>query len=254
MSFIISQVPFKDWIPHMTRNKKIIVVDNVEKVSHIGRLLPLSVENYTLFNRFHNNVFPNNMKSVNILDDKSRFAEFMKKHFQDHAPYVLYYNYDNVEYLSETMPCIHKFILKPNKGFAGGGIHIINDLKKRKKHHVVQEYIEHNVAYVGHFLILHGRVLKKVYFYSSHNKNEIKRGPIRRYQITETLDFDDSIFNDIFRHLNYSGFACPEFIFVNDRIVIFEINPRPGGSLVQNHLYFDIFIDCLDQHTVRLIE
>ena len=255
MSFIISNVPFTDWIHHLKRNKKIVVVNNVDKASHEGgRLLPLSVYNYASFNKYHNNVFPNEMESVNVLDDKSRFAEFMMDHFPDHTPFVFYYNYDNIEYISDTVPLTHQFILKPNKGYAGAGIKIIDKLGDRKKHHVVQEYINHDMAYVGHFLVLKGRVLKKIYFYSHHTQNRIKRGPIRNYQTTETLTSDDSVFDNIFRHLNYSGFACPEFVIVDDRIVIFEINPRPGGSLIQNHHYLDLFIDCLDQHTSSVTE
>jgi hypothetical protein len=67
------------------------------------------------------------------------------------------------------------------------------------------------------------------------------------YKITEKLVVDDSIFEKIFNDLNYSGFACPDFIIYNEKITIFEINPRPGGSLVANITYLNLFLDTLNE-------
>ena len=56
---------------------------------------------------------------------------------------------------------------------------------------------------------------------------------------------DDIIFSCIFNDLNYSGFACADFTIHNNKIIIFEINPRPGGSLIHNEKYLNIFLDKL---------
>ena len=58
-------------------------------------------------------------------------------------------------------------------------------------------------------------------------------------------DLDVEIFKDIFKMLNYSGFACVDFTIVNEIPYIFEINPRPGGSLIRNETYFNRFITKL---------
>jgi predicted ATP-grasp superfamily ATP-dependent carboligase len=52
----------------------------------------------------------------------------------------------------------------------------------------------------------------------------------------------------IFDNLKYSGFACIDFTIKNSNIIIFEINPRPGGSLIYNKKYFDKFIDTIILH------
>jgi predicted ATP-grasp superfamily ATP-dependent carboligase len=79
---------------------------------------------------------------------------------------------------------------------------------------------------------MNGKIIDKVYFYNTNNdKNLIKKGKIIDYQITEELS-DDLIFNLIFDNLKYSGFACIDFTIKNNNIFIFEINPRPGGSLI----------------------
>lgn len=53
----------------------------------------------------------------------------------------------------------------------------------------------------------------------------------------------------IFDNLKYSGFACIDFTIKNENIIIFEINPRPGGSLIYNKKYFDKFIDTIISHS-----
>ena len=45
------------------------------------------------------------------------------------------------------------------------------------------------------------------------------------YTILPELLVDDSIFNKKISNLSYSGFADCDFTIVNDRIIIFEINP-----------------------------
>jgi len=45
--------------------------------------------------------------------------------------------------------------------------------------------------------------------------------------------------------LEYNGFACADFIVENGEIIIFEINPRIGGSLIQNREKLNEFLDIL---------
>ena len=141
--------------------------------------------------------------------------------------------------------------IKPNKGSGGANIKIINniDYNNLPKNSTITKYIEHDIYYVGHFLILNGKIIDKVYFYNTNNdKNLIKKGKIIDYKVTEELSLDDSIFDMIFDNLKYSGFACIDFTIKNSNIIIFEINPRPGGSLIYNKKYFDKFIDTIILH------
>lgn len=64
------------------------------------------------------------------------------------------------------------------------------------------------------------------------------------YQIKQNMQ-NDNIFNKIFKKLDYSGFACANFIINSNKILIFEINPRIGGSLIHNKEYFMKFLNKL---------
>ncbi len=84
-----------------------------------------------------------------------------------------------------------------------------------------------------------------LYFYTNNN-NCIKRGAIKNYKIINNLDnVNDSIFDNIFKKLNYNGFATADFTISDNIIKIFEINPRPGGSLVLNKDVFKSFIEII---------
>ena len=150
-------------------------------------------------------------------------------------------------------------IYKPNTSFGGHGIKIINKLNKLNKYKnaSITKYIEHTKHYVGHFLVIKGIIINRIYFNSINKIHEIKYGRIKNYQIEEKITCannnidstnnycDDSIFDKIFYNLNYSGFADSDFIQVNNKIIIFEINPRPGGSLIFNNEYFNKFLDSI---------
>jgi predicted ATP-grasp superfamily ATP-dependent carboligase len=77
----------------------------------------------------------------------------------------------------------------------------------------------------------------------NNNKNLIKKGGITNYTVLDDINYNT--FENIFNHLQYTGFASSDFIIKDNKIIIFEINPRLGGSLVHNKLFINKFINIL---------
>jgi len=186
----------------------------------------------------------------------------MLTHFPESIPLTYYYNFDNEYFINismnndinnnntSTTNSLHdKMIIKPNEDMGGTGVQIINTFDSNiKSNYIIQQYIEHVEYYAGHFLVFNGVIYNKVFFMSSEkNRDGITCGAITNYKIITDLSVDDTIFRTIFTNLNYSGICCADFTIKKDKIIIFEINPRPGGSLLLNETYFNRFVDTLLQ-------
>jgi predicted ATP-grasp superfamily ATP-dependent carboligase len=234
---LIVTIPFPDWEDNIRVNPHLLIRNG----QILGKnILPICQSDY-----FHkNSIFKNTKETIEVLDNKSKFGKYMLQNFPEYIPTIYYYQFLDETYV--RLPENEKLIQKPNTGCGGQDIKIVYSIEPSLKNHIISKYIEHKTYYAGHFLVKKGIICEKVFFCSSYSYiNGIKMGRIINYTILPELLVDDSIFNKIFSNLSYSGFADCDFTIVNDKIIIFEINPRPGGSLIQNKVYFDKFIDCV---------
>jgi predicted ATP-grasp superfamily ATP-dependent carboligase len=246
-NYCIINSPFPDWKNILLKNNKITYFDNITKIDISNyKIIAISIENYKLYNNLENNIFNNDLNNIEILNNKSLFGNYMKEKFIEYIPTIYYYNYNDITYINKPLENI-LLIIKPNIGYGSCGIKIgYNIFDKFTKNCIISKYIPHTIYYSGHFLVLNGIIIKKVYFYANKsNKQLVIKGRIANYKIIDKLNIDDTIFDKIFIDLKYSGFACVDFIISNNNIIIFEINPRPGGSLIHNNEFFNIFIDKL---------
>jgi len=191
-------------------------------------------------------IFNMEIKNVEMLNNKCLFAQFMIKHYPKYIPLTISILTDGIDYLDKQYldqrdreSVMKKMIKKRAIGCAGIGTNVINEFDKgaREKDHVISLYVEHTEYYTGHFLVHRGEILRYVIFMAKTPpiNDFIKKGPIWPYTILDSIDIH--IFERIFKRTNYSGFACSDFIISDNRIIIFEINPRPGGSLIANEHY-----------------
>jgi predicted ATP-grasp superfamily ATP-dependent carboligase len=189
-------------------------------------------------------IFNMEIKNVEMLNNKCLFAQFMMKHYPKHIPLTIsimtdQIDYLDIEYLDQGSNVMKKMIKKCAIGCAGIGTSVIREFDQdtREKDHVISEYMEHTEYYTGHFLVHRGAILRHVIFMAKTPpiNDFIKKGPIGNYTILDSIDIH--IFERIFKRTNYSGFACSDFIISDNLIIIFEINPRPGGSLIANEHY-----------------
>lgn len=249
--YCIINSPFPCWKNILLNNNKIKYFDNIINIDISNyKIIAISIEDYKLYNNLENNIFNNDLHNIEILNNKSLFGNYMKEKFLEYIPTIYYYNYNDITYINKPLENI-LLITKQNIGCAGYGIKIgYNIFDNLYKNCIISKYIPHTIYYSGHFLVLNGNIIKKVYFYANKpNKKLIIRGRITKYEVTDKLNIDDTIFDKIFIDLKYSGFACVDFTILNNNIFIFEINPRPGGSLIYNNKYFNIFINTLIEIT-----
>jgi len=252
--FIIPRVLFLDWKHSLFKLNYIGYIKYIDNDTYISKyiknhikLLPLDINSYTKYNNYENNIFKNNLDNIDILENKSKFCKYMIKNFNNYIPKTYYYNFNDETYIVDNFinNKNEKLIKKENYGNSANNIKIVYNIEPNLKNHIIQKYIEHKEYYVGHFLVLNGMILNKIYFYSTNkNENGILKGAIQNYQIKKNI-LNDTIFNKIFKNLNYSGFACVDFIINSNKIIIFEINPRIGGSLIHNKDYFIKFLNKL---------
>lgn len=196
--------------------------------------------------------FSYSQKVYDTLNIKCEFVKFMTQFFPKNTPALIYYRRGTSSYLNPRYyyKKNRKMIVKPNVGCAGYRISIIHSLKNidpnLSNDLVVTEYIDHTKFYSGHFLVKSGQIYNHVYFCTDIKLGTLVKGRIENYISLKKLETsDETIFEKIFKKLNYSGIACANFTIVNGVIKIFEINPRIGGSLVNNALYLKEFVETI---------
>lgn len=208
-------------------------------------ILCTRMSDYKLYNFLPNNIFNNNLENITLLNNKSLFYKYMMEHFPDSIPPIYYYNHDDITYMKEP-PQNEKMIFKPNTGYYGGGIKIIFDFNPNSgevKNATVSKYIDHTTHYLGHFLVINGKILGKTYFKATNPLNYIKQSKMTNYTIHETIQHDDNIYDNIFKSLNFSGFVHTDFVINNNKLIIFEINPFPSTTFIKEKYYFNMFLD-----------
>jgi len=246
------------WRHHISKYTNVKCVNTIEDVPlRNSKVIPIVPCDHIKFKNDDRILFCTNESDIEILDDKCLFAIFMMENYPTNIPKTIYVSrklktetiyHEDSQYVENFHP---KMIFKIPKSYGGIGSKIVNHVNHVDKveNAIISEYIDHKEFYTGHFLIFNGKIKQQIYFKSSTNDshNYIQRGSISDYTIKTREEIGEclSIFDGIFTKLNYSGFACPNFIIVNNNIIIFEINPRPGGSLIQNEKYCKIFFDYI---------
>lgn len=241
---------FEDWkikLPKHT-DGKIQHINNLTQLPTTlnNKIIPLDLRDRYLYWNNERSIFRMNIRNVELLNNKCEFAKFMMQYFPDNIPATISIRTQTIDYLDPDykLGTNRKMIKKRAIGFGGTGVSIIQKLDIRENNFVVSDYINHKEYYSGHFLVHNGEILKQIFFRGHNdNPNLIRRGPITKYDTLtkEQMVENVNVFGEIFKRINYSGFACPEFTIVDGKIKIFEINPRPGGSLISNKYYCNEF-------------
>lgn len=168
---------------------------------------------------------------IDLCNDKERFTKYLVENgFGMFAPKIK----RNLAY---------PYILKKKVGAWGEGITVINDSQSEQAHineiksddFFKQEYIEGQEEYTAHIIVIEDKVvfLKTLrfifvdkYFVKGKNLNH-----------TSVEKVDHSRFKDVFEgilvKMNYQGICCFNYKVTNENLMIFEINPRYGGSLTR---------------------
>lgn len=235
-------------------NKKNIIVSNFDDIDNIKNIvltnniqyiLPLSDKDYKLIKSYHLELANNDIQIIypteetfELLNNKNLFTDFMLKNYIEYIPEVYYLN--NIKLKDIEYPAIYK----PVYSVSGVGIVIIhdeNDLSKLKNKNNIQKFIEDEYEYAAYMLCIDGIIINWKIIRFRFKKYNIKKSTFpRNYENIEI--FDISIFSEIICKLNYTGGMCINFKFdeLNNKLYIFEINPRFGGSAFTCNFIYEL--------------
>ncbi|BAX93422.1 ATP-grasp domain-containing protein [Mycobacterium shigaense] len=170
------------------------------------------------------------------VSDKKKLHDFLARSgFQEYLPAV-FGEGEAVRY-----PCVVKRL----DLYAGDGVRIAHDIEQLVSHlrdplfrqhpYQIQELIAGEFEYVTHLVCKSGEILEEHSFeYRMRGPAEIRRfrSPVEFNRSTQS-DEVMSIFSRIVRSLNFTGPCNVNFKLIDGRPVVFEINPRLGGSLMK---------------------
>ena len=168
--------------------------------------------------------------------DKVNFVEFMMdNNLNNYIPKV--YSTYKKNYYNGNAPFIFKLAMTAtgDGSFICHNSSYLNAIRKmnKNKHYIIQEYISGKEEYSSHLFINNGKILwSRCYKLTSNDDYFIQKGRMKSYE--KINDFDYSVFETIFSIVNYTGFACIDYKIKDGVIKIFEINPRFGGSLLND--------------------
>jgi predicted ATP-grasp superfamily ATP-dependent carboligase len=154
-----------------------------------------------------------------------------------------------------TKPSKYPCFAKPIEGVAGSGVVFIKDVEQYKKfvlrrkseksQYIVQKFISDKNYNVCHVLCVNGKIIKSiVYSTVLPHDNTIVYGAIKNYKSRDMNDLEQHVFSTILDKDKYHGMACIDYKLTKTGLKIFEINPRIGGSLVDNFDDFIQFVQC----------
>jgi len=254
---------FSDWSIFITNNLrssnyKIKICSLLTaNINNLDLVIPCSIEEISYFARnlssnSSNIICCKDINTVNLLNNKLEFILWMKQNnLSSNIPELYYSQVDNSKFYYKeefTYPCISKSII----GLASENSYFIYSEKdinyNNSSNFIIQKYIEHPEEYAGHFYVKNGVIIYSKIFKTTNrtiSRIYMVKGAIRDYACVIIDSKHTELFKNIFEKLDYNGFACIDFRIKDDIVYIFEINPRLGGSIVRNSLFFKEMIDVV---------
>lgn len=164
-----------------------------------------------------------------LLSSRNGFYQFMIRNgFSDYIPKKYLENKDI------KFPCIVK-----KSGYSGQSV-VVNcseelEIMDKSGDCIVQEYIWGDVEYAGNFYVVDGVILYSVIYMKKFDSDSyVHDGKFDKYDKVVIDENYFEVIKNIFKTLEYGGFACVDFKIVNSSLKIFEINARLGGTFVSN--------------------
>ena len=186
---------------------------------------------------------------IDTFDNKKLFNEFMiKNNLENNIPKIL------------VEPNEYPFIVKPKIGLSGNNIKIFAKYSQWKsfkeqydnENYIIQKYVDSENLYVCHILSDHGNILmSKVYEGKKPYKYFYLTGALTDYTSRNMNSTELLLFSKIIKQTLYHGLCCIDYDYDDDIIKIFEINPRAGGSLIENKKDFEEFLDIMINKSIE---
>ncbi len=169
-------------------------------------------------------------KTIMLADDKAAFNRFLQSHGYDRLlprPTDL-----------DNMP----FVVKRRRDSGGRHTHLIDsEIARQRWQHLFddpqffcQQYVPGDTEYTTHLIYHQGIQYSCTIRFNMNRRNYIRGArmqPFRRVQMSIVDSEFDSTFGDILACLGFQGIGCFNYKILGGEPVIFELNPRFGGSL-----------------------
>lgn len=249
---------YKDWLDSINRiNKPNIFihdfsdpnVNNFIRTNDIDYIIPLHIDDYIIIKQNklidQKKILHPTTQTFDLLNDKIKFTEYMLREFPKYIPEVYYIN--NISLVDNT-DIKYPIISKPRYSMSGINMKIYHtpesfaeSTKSANDKLLIQKFITHNYEYGAFFLCVNGQIINSKIIRSKYKKFHIKKSPFDKNK-SEFVEFDIRPFERIVYDLKYSGGLNIDFKFddVSNRIDIFEINPRFGGSAFTNNFIYEL--------------
>jgi carbamoylphosphate synthase large subunit len=117
----------------------------------------------------------------------------------------------------------------------------LNEFLVPKKHITIQKFIEEQYEYSSYMLCINRKIINWKIIKFKYEKFTIKKNNFpHNYEIVENIYIN--LFEEIIKKLNYTGGINFDFKFnfSSNKIDIFEINSRFGGSAFSLNFIYDL--------------
>ena len=221
----------------------------------INFILPLSNKDYNIIKNYNLSsydikiLYPSK-ETIELLHNKNLFTKFMLKNYFQYIPEIYYL--EDIKLKDIEYPAIYK----PKYSKSGIGVFIIHNedyFLTIKDYNNIQKFIEDEYEYAAFMLCIDGFIINWKIIRFKYKKYNIKCTNFpKNYE--NIVDFDINIFENIIYKLNYSGGVCIDFKFndLNNKLNIFEINPRFGGSAFECNFIYDLL--CIKYYSFKIIK
>ena len=236
-----------DWEPPIrhgfryTRHELSFEEFSLERIQNYDIIVPLTIPDIKFLigvrQSISNNPIPiPTMDSLNLCDDKERFNNtLVENNFGNYIPQML-----------KDPQC--PYILKKKEDEWGSNSHIIINSQQERQwlekiaspDYFKQQLIPGQKEYATHILYSKGQIVNSLtieYFFDTEYYVKGRDPEVSRQKVKRCAYLD--LFSSILGLIGFEGLCCINYKIIDNRPLIFEINPRFGGSLCP---YFHDFI------------
>jgi hypothetical protein len=240
--------------PHLDRRYEASFLDLARThLSEFDAVVPLQISHYAPLRRHSrlrgSKFLHPSAQAVALCDDKLKLSEFLAAEgFADVVPRL------------RSAGAPYPYVWKKRRGWWGLHCRIVNgpqdeiDLDLSDNDWFSQELVPAEVEFATHIL----RVRSENRYVSTfvHKMagarlvNGVNDSPLHSGFMRNCIFLD--LFSEILARLEFEGTACFDYKVVNGRPIIFEINPRFGGSLCSDiTAYLDAYVGSLVPQSIE---
>jgi predicted ATP-grasp superfamily ATP-dependent carboligase len=241
--------------PHLDARYAASFVDlSRVRLSEFDVVVPLQLSHYAPLRR-HSRLLGSKFlipspRVVSLCDDKLKLSEFLAAEgFADCVPRL------------RSAGAPYPYVWKKRRGWWGQHCHIVNgprdesDLDLKDQDWFAQELVPGEVEFATHILRAAGKIRYVSTFVhkmaAAALVNGVRDSPLHSGFMRNCLHLD--LFSEILSRLGFEGTACFDYKVLNGKPVLFEINPRFGGSLCSDiTAYLDAYIGSLVPESTEL--